>query len=200
MKNRKSLRLRSYDYSREGGYFITVTAAKGEGLFGEIKEDLVILNRFGKIVESCWMAIPEHFENVILDEFILMPNHLHGIFFLSSNRPVTRKFSEEKGEYDLKRKSESGAVSGSIGAIIGSFKSASAKQINAYRASPGSPVWQRNYYDHVIRSDESLNKIREYIRANPTRWAMKAAHPEMRQPKNKGLFEGDPVGSPLQLN
>ncbi|MEW5920114.1 MAG: transposase [Bacillota bacterium] len=101
-----------------------------------------------------------HFSMVQLDEFIFMPNHIHGIIFLyyagDACVAPTKKLSSKPV---------------SIGSIIGSYKSAVAKQINKLRVTPGTPVWQRNYYEHVIRRDESLDEIRQYIVNNPAKWA-----------------------------
>lgn len=146
--HRRSIRLKGYDYSQAGAYFVTICTQNRACLFGEVVGGDLRLNDAGTIARQCWLEIPIHFPNTELDEFVIMPNHVHGIIVLVE--PPTR----------------------SIPTIIGSFKSATTKRINEYRSTPGTPVWQRSYYEHVIRDDESLNRIQKYIRNNPVKWTL----------------------------
>lgn len=174
--HRRSIRLKKYDYTQSGWYFIIICTEQKRCLFGAIANKQLILNEFGNIASNCWQAIPEHFPKIKLDEFVIMPNHVHGILIVTNNsaddincRGKALPCPYYKGEFGK-------PVSGSISTIIGSFKSAVTKQINIIRNSKGTSVWQRNYYDHIIRNEESLNKIRKYIINNPLSWENDQLH------------------------
>ena len=167
--NRRSIRLKGYDYTQSGLYFITICTDQKQCLFSAIAESKLILNDFGNIASECWRAIPQHFPKIELDEFVIMPNHIHGILIMTDRRgkampcPYQGKFGQP--------------IAGSIPTIIGSYKSAVTKRINIIRNSKGSPIWQRNYYEHIIRDEEALNKIRKYIINNPLSWKSDRLHP-----------------------
>ncbi len=155
MKNRKTMRLKNYNYSQMGCYFVTICTKDRIECFGKICDEKIELNSFGRIAQKVWQAIPEHFENVLPDEFIIMPNHVHGILTIEvGNRHAC--------SLAVKREHQTLPV------VIGSYKSAVTKQIN--EAMPDKFYWQRSFFDHVIRSDEELNKVREYIIGNPRQW------------------------------
>ncbi len=161
--HRRSIRLKDYDYAHSGAYFVTICTHGKECLFGEVATDTMRLNDYGEIVTDCWMAIPSHFQSVELDEFIVMPNHVHGIVLIASNI---------KGEHP------SGTMMpGSLMTIVRSFKAAATKGINELRQTPGVTVWQRNYYEHIIRSEAETSRIREYIAANPLKWSTDRENP-----------------------
>ncbi len=154
---RKSIRLAEYDYSRAGAYFVTICTHERKCLFGEIADEKMILSWIGRIAESCWQEIPRHFEHVDLDYYIIMPNHLHGILIIEDDRRGTacRAPTDDQTTYERFGKPQKG----SIPTVIRSFKSAVTKQINQLRNTPGLPVWQRNYFERVIRDDDELNRI-----------------------------------------
>ena len=165
--NRKSLRLKNYNYSLPGAYFVTICTYHKKGILSDIINNEIELNQFGKIIENEWMKTAQIRNNVELDEYIIMPNHFHGILFIKSRgvlqyAPTTNKFH---------------SPSQNIGSIIRGFKSATTKRINQLRNMPENPVWQRNYYEHVIRSENELNCIREYIKNNPLRWQYDKENP-----------------------
>lgn len=171
--NRRSIRLQGYDYSRAGAYFVTVCAQNREYLFGEIADGEMRLNDAGKIVRNEWLRTGDIRSNVELDVFVVMPNHFHAIVCLSNeprrgDRPVAPTIRDMVAPTMA---GPTGPTPGSIGAIMAGFKSITTKRINEMRNTPGAPVWQRNYYEHIIRDGESLNKIREYIVNNPMQWA-----------------------------
>lgn len=139
------------------------------------------LNEYGKIADECWCSIPEHFPNVELDEFIVMPDHVHGIIFIVGarravplqninsvppNNPVPPHNHVPQHEQFGK------PTHGSLPTIVRGFKSATTKRINEIRNSPGDPVWQRNYWEHVVRDENDLNRIRHYIIDNPAKWGI----------------------------
>ena len=133
------------------------------------------LNHLGRVAASTWAEIGRHNVGVVLDEWMIMPNHLHGIIDLSGNkRPnisVALLIWRGRRRATCRRAGASGPEANSLGAIIGSFKSATTKRINLLRGTPGEQVWQRDYYEHTVGGAATLERIRLYIRANPRRWS-----------------------------
>ena len=164
--HRRSIRLKDYDYSKAGAYFVTVCVWNRGCLFGEIKDGDMFLNELGDTVMKCWDSIPTHFPHVETDEFIVMPNHAHGIIVLSGVgaqfiAPFRKTTTENQGVMNH---------APTVGKIVRAFKARCTHMINNVRNTPGLPVWQRNYYEHVIRDEKELDAIREYIRFNPQKW------------------------------
>jgi putative transposase len=155
--HRQSTRIRAYDYSRHGAYFFTIATANRESMFGEVCNGNMSLNISGDKVAGEWRALPSRFCNVILDEFIVMPNHIHGILIIDCA--------------DCKDENK-GAASGAptLGAIIRCLKSRSAIAVNKMHNRSGVPVWQRNYWDRIIRNESELHAFRTYIQNNPQQW------------------------------
>ena len=164
-RNRRSIRLRDYDYRQRGAYFVTVCTRQKTCLFGEIRNGKLIPNELGIIVQNAWHQIPNKRSNVDLDSFVIMPNHLHGIILMLENCDL--KSSIQTLHFPARC---SALQSGSLGAIIGQFKAAVTRRSKLSSRCPSSPIWQRNYYEHIIRNDKSLNFIRAYIVENPARW------------------------------
>ena len=169
---RRSIRLKGYDYTNPGAYYITMCAYDKEHLFGQIINGKMRLNLYGQIVEHKWKNIEKHFKNAQLDVFQIMPNHLHGIIMLHD---VGAKHSD--GISNVKSKSLHknasplhGTKSKSLSAIIQNFSSISTRKINQIRKKPGNKLWQRNYYERIIRNHDELNAIRRYIINNPSNW------------------------------
>ena len=158
-KHRHSIRLKKYDYSQSGLYFVTICTQNRECIFGNIINNNVgvgrdrpismILNQYGKIIENVWESLPNH-HSVELDVFQIMPNHVHFILHIvlgaSRRAPTT------------------------LGFIVGMFKTECTKQINKLRNTPGQKIFQRNYYEHIIQNENELIKIRQYIKTNPLFW------------------------------
>jgi len=173
--HRRSIRIKRYDYSRPGIYFITVCIQGRECLFGEIIHDRMFANEYGRIVQAEWVKTAEMRRDVVLSEFVVMPNHFHGILRIVGNDKVNptkqeinrQTGSREKGDRQV---APTGPKTKSVGAVMAGFKSAVTKQINTLRDTPGAPVWQRNYFEHIIRDDTDYNKITEYILTNPRKW------------------------------
>ncbi|MCG2768159.1 MAG: transposase [Chloroflexota bacterium] len=178
--HRRSIRLKGYDYTLPGAYFVTIVTHGRELLF-----DDAILHR---VVETFWQRIPGHTLHVELDEWVVMPNHLHGIIIITDpvvgathsplnpsmkrpSGPATGFQSERDQHGNASPLQATGPPSGSLGAIIGNFKSVTTRRINRVRHSPGLRVWQRNYYERIIRNERELNAIRQYICDNPSHWA-----------------------------
>ena len=158
---RKNLRLKNYDYAQEGAYYITICTWGRECLFGNIVNGEMELNGIGWIVRQEWLRSPMIRPNVQLDEFMIMPNHMHGIIIIN----------ERRGELQF-APTPFRSPSQTIGAIVRGFKSSTTKQINVFRNMPNLTVWQRNYYEHIIRDQFDLDRIRGYIADNPKNWAL----------------------------
>ena len=155
LHHRRSIRLKEWDYSRPGGYFVTICTNRREAMFGEVRGKKMRLNRYGRIVQQSWKDLPAHYHNTHLDEFIIMPNHVHGIIVVTENTAVGNAMNRRP-----------------LSEIIRALKSFSARRINALRGITGVPVWQRNYYEHIIRTEEELRRVREYIESNPLKWPL----------------------------
>jgi putative transposase len=172
--HRRSIRLQGYDYSQAGAYFITICTNNRECLFGEIIDNKMSFKNFGIIVSDEWVKSAAIRSEIELDEFVVMPNHFHGIVFLRrGDRPIARNGDQPVAPTGQQR----GPQSRSLGALMAGYKSAVTKRINEIRMMPGVPVWQRDYYEHVIRNDVELNGIREYIINNPLNWALDKENP-----------------------
>jgi putative transposase len=158
--HRCSIRLKDYDYSQAGAYFVTLCTKDRECLMGEIVDGQMQLNHYGQIAANCWEWLPRQYEYIDMDEWIIMPNHLHGILVI--NDDGRKGGSRTAPTQATKRKS--------LGRLIGAFKTVSSKQINTIRKTPGAVIWQRNYFERVIRNKDELRKIRDYIIGNPLTW------------------------------
>jgi len=133
------------------------------------------LNDAGEIARRCWEDIPHHFPRAVLDAGIIMQNHIHGIIVIHGRgeaSAVSLHGSKERPESDASplRRRPNGTQPGSLSAIVQNFKSISTRKMNATRGTPGMPVWQRGYYEHIIRTEGELMAIREYVLDNPARW------------------------------
>lgn len=169
--HRRSIRLKDYDYAQPGAYFVTVCTYRWQHLFGEIVDGAMVLNPLGQAIQEEWLRTVIIRPYVELDEYIVMPNHVHGIIMVKEHgrgtmhrAPTIERFGKP--------------VSGSLPTIVRGFKSASTKRINRLRGTPGQHVWQRNYYEHIIRDERSLNRIRQYIFNNPQQWHVDRYNPD----------------------
>ena len=168
MRKRKTVRLKEYDYSQAGHYFVTVCAKGRVEWFGHVEDGKMVLNERGVTVERCWNEILRHFPDVDLDAFVVMPNHVHGVIIIN---PVGNRHA-----CSIQRQYQKLPV------IMGSFKSAVSKWIHT--AGPGNKgfQWQKSYHDHIIRNEESLQRVREYIANNPALWAQDIENRNRRLP------------------
>lgn len=166
--HRRSIRLKEYDYSRSGNYYVTICTQDREKLFGEIDEAIIRLNEAGQMIDQEWNQIPKRYRCVILDKYVIMPNHLHGILQILSE--------ENDGNTSFE--------------IIGAFKSITTNgYINCVKQNNWPPfrkrLWQLRYHDRIIRDEDELNRIRKYIIENPLNWAEDENNPENLDQKNK---------------
>jgi len=217
----ESIRLQGYDYSQPGAYFITIVTHNRQCLFGNIVDGEMMLNEFGVLVKNEWLKTGIIRPNIVIDAFVVMPNHLHGILIITGNddgrgfrgggdgRDTLQRVSTTKSEMESDTKSDMESdtksdmesnmesdmesnmesdmesdtgmgtktmeqfgkpTTNSIPTIVRLFKSTTTKQINQLRQTPMQPLWQRNYYEHIIRNEIELNRIRQYIIDNPKKW------------------------------
>ena len=167
--HRRSIRWFAYDYAQAGAYFVTICTADRQGPLGQVEGMEVRLSALGQIAAACWRAIPDHFEDVELDAFVVMPNHVHGIVVIGDGR--ARHASPLPA-------APIGSQRQSLGLIVGAYKSAVARRVNETGGTPGAAVWQRNHYEHVIRSEQQLSRIRRYVEANPANWMLDHETPQ----------------------
>ncbi len=160
---RQPTRLSGYDYRQPGAYFVTLCTYGRRNLFGRISSDEMVLSSLGKLVEMEWKRIALSRKHVELDLFVVMPNHLHGVVVIEGSAMNTSHVAAAEGR--------TGAMqAGSLGAIISQFKAGVTRRARYSPVFRDAKIWQRNYYDRIVRSEESLNQIRQYIMANPARW------------------------------
>ena len=167
--HRRSIRLQGYDYSQAGAYFVTICTRNRKCIFGEILGGEMRLNEVGRIVSREWIRTAEIRTEIELDAWVVMPNHFHAILVIADRRGTARRAPtvEQFGR----------PVSGSVPTIVRSFKSAVTKRVNELCHTPGTPLWQRNYWERIIRNEREWNRIREYIQNNPIQWELDKLHP-----------------------
>lgn len=149
---RRELRLPNYNYAQSGVYFVTLCAQDRNCLFGEINEVTICLNEYGQLAREAWWWLTRQYPYVLLDEFIVMPNHLHAILIIDSHRGGSRTAMPD-GEG---RSRATPTKVKPLGGLIGAYKTVSTKSINALRGTPRANVWQRNYHEHIIRNETDL--------------------------------------------
>lgn len=175
--HRRSIRLSGYDYSQNGAYFVTVCTQDRACLFGSIENGQMHPNDAGNIACQCWQDIPSHFPHVVCDRFVIMPNHIHGILFIvvsvetnvGMNDVGAKTFSPLQCERPR-------GTSKTIGSIVRGFKIGVTKWMR--QNTPVQNVWQRGYYEHIIRNDKELLSIQQYILENPARWETDRENPD----------------------
>ncbi len=172
---RKSIRLKEYDYTSPNWYYVTICTNDRVCCFGGVKNGKMILNGYGKIVEEEWLKTKEIRKNIDLDYYVVMPNHFHGIIIIESSivGAIRRiAFEQERAiqRIALSTEDKTTLQAGSLGAIMGQFKSKVTKRI-MHEGMPNYK-WQRNYYEHIIRNEKDLFFIRKYIELNPLKWEL----------------------------
>jgi REP element-mobilizing transposase RayT len=166
LPNLRSVRLRAFDYSQLGSYFITIQTHRSKHILGKIILGQMKLNRIGQAISECWMGIPNHFPGIELEEYVVMPNHLHGIVMIRARArhavPLQTR-TEHAEAFSQPRPA-------SIPTMVRSFKSAATQYVRKALGQPKMQIWQRNYFERIIRSPREFQKIRKYITLNPARW------------------------------
>ena len=176
--HRRSIRLPGYDYSQSGAYFVTICAYQRQCLFGDIVDGQMILNQYGAIVAETYQWLCQRYPYLYTDEWILMPNHFHAIMVIT-DKPWTGVSHCRGVSRNAPTINQHGKITKRkpLGRLIGAFKTVSTKKINILRDAPATPLWQRNYYEHIIRNEDAMDKIRQYIINNPVSWSIDQLHP-----------------------
>jgi REP-associated tyrosine transposase len=175
LHHRRTIRLSGWDYSADGAYFVTVCTSDRSHLFGEIADGHMRVNALGAVVADSWRWLASQYTHVTLDDWCLMPNHLHGLLILTGrggSRTALTDTSTPGGDAVMTPRKP-------VGRLIGAFKTVSTKHINRLRNTPAEVVWQRNFWEHIVRDDGEMDLVRAYIRDNPTNWSSDALNDGM---------------------
>jgi REP element-mobilizing transposase RayT len=179
---RRSIRLPDYDYAAPGWYFVTVCEHQRRLLFGTVAHGTMHLSAAGRIVQTAWHDLPDHYPHVRLDAFVVMPNHVHGIIgIVDTVNPNDVAEPTAAGSVTVGAGLNPAPTDGTTGGtrnntrhglpeIVRAFKTFSARRVNRLRGTPGAPVWQRNYWERIVRTDRELANVRRYIAENPQCW------------------------------
>jgi len=170
MHHRRSIRLKGYDYSQEGAYFITVCTYNRRCVLGSITNGEMKPSGLGELVWSAWRDLPNHHDHIDVDAFVVMPNHVHGIVVIGNAGTAGRAPTGTRTTFGKPRPA-------TLATIMRSFKAAVTRQANRSLKTPGATLWQRNYYDRVIRNEKEWDALRQYIFDNLANWAADAENP-----------------------
>ena len=176
-RHRRSIRLPGYDYTSAGAYFVTLLVHQRQHLFGTLANGEVQLTAWGRLAQTEWCRLAERFPGILIDMYVIMPDHLHAILWINTadmpsppgaRHPTPLKMDGSSlASPQLGRPLPTSPPPGSLGAVIGAYKATTARLINGLRHSPGAPVWQRNYFERIIRDENELSRIYDYIQSNP---------------------------------
>ena len=172
--NRKPNRLQHYEYSQAGYYLVTICTQDKVNCFGEIEQARMQLNHIGQTATDCWQAIPKHFHNTVVDELVVMPNHIHGIVIIVGNAdavPSILASRDLRSPPQRRTEQQTDRSKMYLSKIIHGFKSSVTRMVRK-QWNNHSFGWQKSFYDHVIRNDEDLQRVRTYIRNNPLNWEL----------------------------
>lgn len=172
---RKTTRMQGYDYTQPGAYFVTLLTYRRQCLFGALINGVMQLTPLGELASTCWQALESRFQLVQLDEFVVMPDHIHGILMLTEDDSTGRIRARQQETAGSLRTEITSPLpitpsKGSLGSIIAAYKSTVARLYNGMMKSPRTKIWNRNYHDRIIRNEAELYRIQVYIRENPTNW------------------------------
>ena len=193
--HRRSLRLKGYDYTQGGAYFVTIVLRDRLCLFGEVVGTKMQLNQAGEMVRGVWEALPDRFPMITIDAFVVMPNHLHGIIIINQHlhpeSPVGASLVDAQFPVGASLVDAQPADTHiALGDVIGAYKSlTTVEYTRGVKMMKWTPfhrrLWQRNYYEHIIRHDDSLRRIRQYIIGNPGQWALDKENPLANKPETQ---------------
>jgi putative transposase len=164
--HRRTLRLSDATYAARGSYYVTICAYRRGHVFGTVTHRTVVHNPLGRIVYATWLSLPEHYAHVHLDAFVVMPDHVHGVLTFNGTNVGTDDPEADVGPTGVAPPLRPG----SLPVVIRAFKSAATREANLLCNTPGATLWQRRYYDHIVRDNADLERIRRYIANNPARW------------------------------
>jgi len=197
-----------YDYSGQGPYFVTMCTKDRACLFGEVADETMSLNAGGAIVQAAWEGLPLHYPHVVLDAFLVMPNHVHGIVWLAEDDETAAALRDDIGMDEVRAGFKPAPTLGgpgvvraglkpaptvinrrhSLSEVVRGFKTFSSRGVNTLRGAAGHPVWQRNYFEHINRNDKSIETIRRYIDDNPACWSVDRDNPDATRPERKAIW------------
>ena len=163
-RRRNSLRHKTFDYTSAGAYFVTIRAAYGRCSFGQVVDNALVLNPLGQIADETWASIAQRRPDVQIDEYVVMPNHVHALLWLVPQPHA----AQSAGPGKPRRFGD--AIAGSLSALLGLYKSSVAQQAQRRSLIVDAALWQRNFHDHIVRDDRELQRIRDCVRTNPARW------------------------------
>jgi putative transposase len=169
--HRQSTRLRGYEYSQPGAYFVTICVEGRKPLLGRVVDGVMELNELGRIVLRAWDDLPLRFATIQMDAFVVMPNHVHGVVILGASDPAILGGKDRASPVPTN-------VVPPLGAVVGAFKSLTGIPCNRLLGRAGVPFWQARFHDHVIRNDVALDRIRAYIENNPACWETDEENPD----------------------
>ena len=192
--NRRSMRLKRYDYSKAGAYLVTVVTQERLTLFGDVVDGRMRLNPAGEMVQRIWKEMPDRFPQIVMDTFIAMPNHVHGIIILAGTGLAGTQNSYKRPDIETRTRAatrvaptEDGRTR--LGNVFGVFKSLTTLEYTRGVRDMNWPpfkrrLWQRNFYEHIVRTDASLEKYRRYIVDNPVQWPFDRENPKALSPRS----------------
>jgi putative transposase len=194
--HRRSIRLKGYDYSLAGAYFVTISTQDRGCVFGDVVAGVMRLNEAGQMVSTEWDALLGRFPGVELDAFVVMPNHIHGIIVFATRVSVGAPLVGAQGVAPNRTIDNRATtrVAPTLGDVVGAFKSRVTVDYTRGVKTKGWPtfrrrLWQRNFYEHIIRNEASLHRIRQYILDNPARWAFDRDNPLAVIPEPEGIWQ-----------
>ena len=181
--HRRSIRLKDYDYSQEGAYFVTICTAEGKEIFGEVKNSQMYMTPQGEIASTIWFTLPQRFPGIELDSFVVMPNHVHGILvrterFPPSTREATTQNKTVNRQSNMKLYRTSPYRSQMLNEIVRTFKGATSYYVRCSDESMKGFGWHREFFERIIRNTRELDALREYIQNNPAKWELDKMHPQ----------------------
>ena len=177
---RKSMRLPAYDYTSSGYYFVTICTRDHQCLFGDVVDGKICSNYIGEMINWHWNRIPLHFSNVELDKFTVMPNHLHGIVILVGAKHFNKEsiVASNNSKKNASPLRPIGTTPKSLSSITQNFKTITSRKYNRMKNTKARKLWQRSFYDRIIRNEKELYNIRKYIINNPLKWALDSENPQ----------------------
>jgi REP element-mobilizing transposase RayT len=180
--HRRSIRLKGYDYTQAGAYFITLCVQDRECLFGDVVNGEMQLSEAGQIAADTWTWLATQYAYADLDAWVIMPNHMHGILVIHDDDDVVVVGGGGRGGSRTAPTMQTAPATTlpkrkPLGRLIGAYKTVSTKHINLLRNTTGAIIWQRNYYEHIIRNEASYQRIRDYMVDNPAQWELDLLHP-----------------------
>ena len=181
---RRSPRKAGFDYTTPGAYFVTICSHNRRHIFGHIASNQMVLSSVGQIAQDRWAALPDHHPQVKLDQFVIMPNHVHGIIWLHIEPDTNLSIRTAPVQSVATVSTEKAEVApGSLGAVVRSYKASVTRIVNQQESGERTKIWQGRYHDSIIRTERALHAIRRYIVENPCRWMLDRHNPNRVGPE-----------------